>query len=185
MIDTAQEAPETVVLAMDEASLYLQATSMAVWGPRGQPLTLRCDPGRAKTSFYGTLDLKSGQELVSQVDTMNAQATAEHLNLLLTSYPDVPVLLLWDRAPWHRGEEIRTVLEANPRLELLVFPTAAPDLNPQEQVWKATRRAVSHNHTEPRLPGLAKRFKNHLTTTVFHNSFLARYGWYLVYPNST
>jgi transposase len=173
------------VLALDEASLYLQATTMAVWGSRGQVLTLRCDPSRTKTSFYGTLDLKSGRELVTQVDTMNAEATAEHLKLLLTTYPDVPLLLLWDRAPWHRGAEIREVLEANPRLELLVFPTAAPDLNPQEQVWKATRRAVSHNHTEPRLPGLAKRFKNHLTSTSFHSSFLEQYGWYLVCPKST
>jgi transposase len=170
---------------MDEASLYLSATTMAVWGPRGQPLTVRCDPSRAKTSFYGTLDLKTGHELVSQVDTMNAQATASHLNTLLTTYPDVPILLFWDRAPWHRGAEIRAVLEANPRLELLVFPTAAPDLNPQEHVWKATRRAVSHNHTERRLPGLAERFKTHLTSTSFHSSFLDRYGWYLVCPEST
>ena len=29
---------------MDEASLYLQATTMAVWGPRGQPVTVRSDP---------------------------------------------------------------------------------------------------------------------------------------------
>src|SRR5207249_6552237 len=120
LIDTAQDAPETVVLAMDEASLYLSATTMAAWGPRGQPLTVRCDPSRAKTSFYGTLDLKTGHELVTQVDTMNAQATAGHLNTLLTTYPDVPILLFWDRAPWHRGAEIRAVLEANPRLELLV-----------------------------------------------------------------
>ena len=170
---------------MDEASLYLQATTMAAWGPRGQPLTVRCDPSRAKTSFYGTLDLKTGHELVTQVDTMNAEATAGHLNTLLTTYPDVPILLFWDRAPWHRGAEIRAVLEANPRLELLVFPTAAPDLNPQEHVWKATRRAVSHNHTERRLPGLAERFKTHLTSTSFHSSFLDRYGWYLVCPEST
>jgi transposase len=170
---------------MDEASLYLQATPMAVWGPRGQPLTLRCDPSRTKTSFYGTLELKTGHEVVSQVDTMNAEATAEHLKLLLTTYPDVPLLLLWDRAPWHRGEEIRAVVEANPRLELLAFPTAAPDLNPQEHVWKATRRAVSHNHTERRLPGLAERFKTHLMSTSFHSSFLDRYGWYLVCPGFT
>gem|GEM_PF-7098491 len=31
--------------------------------------------------------------------------------------PDVPILLLWDRAPWHRGSEIQGVLHANPRLD--------------------------------------------------------------------
>ena len=158
---------------------------MAVWGPRGQPLVVRCDPSRNKTNFYGTLDLKTGHEVVTQVDTMNAQATAAHLNTLLSAYPDVPIVLLWDRAPWHRGAPIRDVLTANPRLELIVFPTAAPDLNPQEHVWKASRRAVSHNHTQHRLPDLAQRFKDHLTATTFHSSFLERYGWYLVCPKST
>lgn len=171
-----------MIIAMDEASLYLQATTMAVWGPRGQPLTVRTDPGRAKTSFYGALNLKTGQVLAQQVEHMTAEATAGYLETLLETYHDVPILLLWDRAPWHRGEKIREVQAANPRLELVVFPTAAPDLNPQEHVWKATRRAVSHNHTQRRLPGLAKRFKDHLTASTFRSSFLDRYGWNLVCP---
>jgi transposase len=170
---------------MDEASLYLQATTMAVWGPRGQPLTVRCDPSRAKTSFYGALNLKTGQVRAQEVEHMTAEATASYLETLLEAYPQVPLLLLWDRAPWHRGKKIREVLAAHPRLELVVFPTAAPDLNPQEHVWKATRRAVSHNHIERRLPGLAKRFKEHLTSTTFRSSFLDQYGWNLVCPRST
>jgi transposase len=79
---------------------------------------------------------------------MTAEATASYLETLLDAYPDVPIMLLWDRAPWHRGEKMREVLAANPRLELVVFKAAALDLNPQEHVWKATRRAVSRNHTE-------------------------------------
>lgn len=169
---------------MDEASLYLQATTMAVWGPRGQPLVVRCDPSRAKTSFYGALNLKTGQVVAEQVEQMTAETTASYLETLLLRYPEVPILLLWDRAPWHRGDKIREVLTANPRLEIVTFPTAAPDLNPQEHVWKATRRAVSHNHTQRRLPDLAKRFEAHLTNTTFQSSFLERYGWNLVYPRS-
>lgn len=169
---------------MDEASLYLQATTMAVWGPRGQPLLVRLDPSRTKTSFYDALDLKTGQVLAQQVEQMTAETTASYLEILLERYPAVPIVLLWDRAPWHRGEKIRDVQAANPRLEIVTFPTAAPDLNPQEHVWKATRRAVSHNHTQRRLPDLAKRFKAHLTTATFQSSFLERYGWNLVCPRS-
>jgi transposase len=158
---------------------------MAVWAPRGQAFTVRCDPGRAHASFYGTLNLKSEREIVTTVETMNAEATALHLQALLDAHPDVNILLLWDRAPWHQGEAIRTVREANPRLEIIEFPTAAPDLNPQEHVWRATRRKVCHNHTQRRLPGLAERFKQHLTTSTFHSSFLDRYGWTLVCPGFT
>ncbi len=116
---------------------------------------------------------------------MNAQATAAHLTTILAQYPEVPILLLWDRAPWHRGVGIRDVLAANPRLHLVVFPTASPDLNPQEHVWKAARRAISHNHTQSRLSGLAARFNAYVTNTTFRSSFLDQYGWNLVCPRFT
>ncbi|MDQ5852385.1 MAG: IS630 family transposase [Chloroflexota bacterium] len=173
-----------MILAEDEASLYLQATTMRVWAPRGQAPVVAADPGRAKTSFYGTLNLHTGAEIVTQADTMNAEATARHLEQVLATHPDVPLLLLWDRAPWHRGEPIRVVLAANPRLEIMVLPVAAPDLNPQEHVWKATREAVSHNHRDKQLATLAERFKGHLTTTIFPTSFLEHRGFYTIHPRS-
>ena len=117
-----------------------------------------------------------------RADKMNAVSSAKHLEQILQTYPSQNILLLWDRAPWHRGAAIRRILEANPRLEVLRFPVAAPELNPQEQVWKATRRAVSHNHTEPKLLGLADRFEKHLTTTQFPSSFLDRYGYNRIRP---
>lgn len=170
---------------MDEASLYLQATTMAVWAPKGHEVVVRCEPSRKKTSFYGTLDLKTGREIVREAETLNAQTTADYLQQILTTYPDRPVLLLWDKAPWHRGPAIQAVLEAHPRLELMTFPTASPDLNPQEHVWRATRRAVSHNHTQSRLPELATNFKQHLVSSTFECSFLDRFGWSLVCPGFT
>ncbi len=173
-----------MILAEDEASLYLQATTMRVWALRGQQPVVAVDPGRAKTSFYGTLNLHSGAEIVTQGEKMNAEATAQHLEQLLAAYPEVPLLLLWDRAPWHRGEKVREVLAANPRLEIMVFPVAAPDLNPQEHVWKATREAVSHNHQERQLATLAERFKGHLTATIFPTTFLEHRGFYTIHPRS-
>jgi len=174
-MDIAQTAPETVILAEDEASLYLQATTTAVWAPRGQTPLVRVPPNRDKVSFYGTLNLQSGQQVATREPAMNSDATARHLNNVLATYPDVPILLLWDRASWHGGPAVRAVLEANRRLEVMRFPTAAPDLNPQEMVWKATRAVISHNHDEPRLPSLADRFEHHLASTTFCYSLLQKY----------
>jgi transposase len=141
-MDIAQGAPQTVIMPQDEASMYLQATTMAVWAPRGQTPVVRIHPGREKLNFYGALNLQTGQEIVMRATVMNAATTAQHLVQILQVVPEVPLLLLWDRAPWHFGPPIREVLAANPRLEVMYFPVAAPDLNPQEHVWKATRRAV-------------------------------------------
>lgn len=174
-MDMAQTAPQTVILAEDEASLYLQATTTAVWAPQGQTPVARVHPNRDKVSFYGTLNLHSGEEVATQEATLNGEATARHLQKVLDTYPEVPLLLLWDRAPWHGGPFVRAVLEANPRLEVMCLPTAAPDLNPQEMVWKATRAVVSHNHDERQLPSLADRFEQHLAATTFSYSLLEKY----------
>jgi transposase len=171
-----------VILAEDEASLYLQATTTAVWAPRGQTPVVRSHPGREKVNFYGTLNLHTGHELVMQSEKMNAETTTEHLQQILDAVPNAPILLLWDRAPWHSGEPIRELLAANPRLEIMYLPTAAPDFNPQEHVWKATRRAVSHNHLIPRIPELADKFERHLKANTFESSFLDRYGYNAIYP---
>jgi transposase len=143
---------------------------------------VRADPGRAKTNFYGTLNLKTGQELAMRSDIMNVEVSAQHLEILLDTNPDVPIILFWDRAPWHRGKSIDKVLEENPRLEIIFFPTASPDLNLQEHVWKAVRKAVSHNHLEVRLPELADRFLYKLNSSTFESSFLDKYGYSTVFP---
>jgi len=121
--------------------------------------------------------LQSGQEVAMRSDLMNAEGSAQYLEMILEKNPEVPIILLWDRAPWHRGKPIDQVLEEHPRLEIIFFPTASPDLNPQEQVWKAVRKQVSHNHLEARLPELADRFLNKLNSTTFQSSFLDKYGF--------
>ncbi len=113
---------------------------------------------------------------------MNAAATAMYLEFLVEAIPDRPILLFWARAPWHQGAAIRRVWKAHPRLELMTYPTASPELNPQEQVWKAVRRACSHNHDRVRLPELAEQFQNHLAMHQFESAFLARYGYTAIRP---
>jgi hypothetical protein len=82
--------------------------------------------------FYGSLNLLTGEEIVTRSTVMKAETTALHLLQVLEAIPDKPVLMLIDKAPWHFGPAIDALLVTNPRLELMYFPTAAPDLNPQE-----------------------------------------------------
>jgi transposase len=181
-MDIVQEAPDTVFLAEDEASLYLQATTKLVWSPRGQTPVVRVDPSREKTCFYGTLDLQSGRVLAMRALLMNSATTALYLRQVLAAIPERPILLLWDHAPWHRGALVRELLAENPRLEVFPLPVAAPELNPQEHVWKATRHKVSHNHTQKRTAELADRFEEHLTSHTFPCSLLDKLAYNKLRP---
>lgn len=164
-------------MATDEASLYLQATLRAVWHWRGETPVVKLHPGRECVHFYGSLNLLTGAEVVTRSTVMKAETTALHMQQVLAANPDHPVLMLLDRAPWHSGPAIDAVVAANPHLELMYFATAAPDLNPQEQVWKAARDNVSHNHLVAKLGQLATDFETYLKTTTFASSLLADHDY--------
>jgi transposase len=166
----------------DYGGTYLQASVMRVWAPIAQTPVVKADPGRDDTHFYGALNLKTGEQVVLGSERMNAQVSARFLTRLLLAYPDKPLLLLWDRAPRHRGPAIRTILEAHRRLGVLWLPAGSPELNPQEHVPKAPRQAVSHNHTRSKLAELAQAFETHLTTTRFACALLEKHGYNSLCP---
>jgi len=164
--------------------MYLQATTTSVWAPVGQTPVVRVHPQREKINFYGTLNLNSGEEIISRAKTMNSEATAIHLKQILAAYPQQQILLFWDRAKWHGGDAVQQLLAENPRLEVMKYPTAAPELNPQEHVWKAARQHVSHNHDKANLAEVADRFEHYLRTNKFAYSFLEKFGLETIWARS-
>lgn len=151
---------------------------MRVWAPAGQTPIVKVAANRDNTHFYGALDLATGTQTVMRSELMNAQSAVVFLDRLLQTYPGRPLLLLWDRAPWHKGEALRHLLEVNPRLEIMWFPPGCPELNPQEHVWKAAREAISHNHQQVKMADLADAFEKHLTATRFPCSLLDKHGYH-------
>ncbi len=141
----------------------------------GQTPIMRAHLQRDKVNFYGMLDLVIRTEIVTRAEKMNSAATAIHLQQILDAYSDKPILLFWDRAKWHGGAAVKQILADNPRRKVMKYPPAAPDLNPQEQVWKAARHHVSHNHDRSKLSELADSFEQFLRTNTFGYSFLEKY----------
>lgn len=55
-----------------------------------------------------------------------------------------PVIVLWDGGSIHRGPQIRALCSGLPRLHLERFPAYAPELNPDEGVWKHSKAALAN-----------------------------------------
>lgn len=170
MTDFLQGHPDGVILALDQMSLYFQATLTRVWSPIGQTPIVSVAPQRDCIHFYGALNLRDGREVALPVAEANAEMTTNFLMILLMLYPQ-PILLLLDRAPWHFGE-VTTFIEQTDRLHVLYFPPACPDLNPQEHVWERARDAISHNHTYRQFQPLMDAFETYLNETLFATNFI-------------
>jgi len=174
--DFQQDHPDGLIITMDEMSLYLQATTTRVWYPMGQRPIVTVSPQRDCQHWYGALCLNNGQEVALSVPGLDSQTTLHFLAHVLTAFPTQPILLFLDRATWHRGDAIRAFLLQNPRLHLIYFPPACPQLNPQEHVWKAARKAVSHNHTFPTLSALRAAFAHFLDSTLFRFHWVEKFA---------
>jgi transposase len=155
---------------MDQMSLYFQATLTRVWAPVGQTPMVAVHPGRDSLHFYGTLNLRDGREIALPATQMTSEITTNFLMILLMLYPQ-PILLLLDRATWHFGE-VTTLIEQTERLQVVYFPPACPDLNPQEHVWAQARDAISHNHSYRQFQILTDDFETYLNETLFSTKFM-------------
>jgi len=71
------------------------------------------------------------------------------------------VFLLWDNASIHKGPVMRTLQRRFRRLRVVHLPAYAPELNPDEGVWRNAKRALA-NARPDRLDDL----RESLTTTL-------------------
>jgi len=174
--DKLQAHPDLVILTMDQMSLYFQATLTRVWSPIGHTPIVRVAPQRDHVHFYGVLDVRTGRDIAVTAPEQTNEVTADFLRILLLLFPNRPILLLLDRAPWHHGPAINDILAEHDCLELMYFPPACPDLNPQEHVWGQTRETISHNHDYSCFDMLISDFEAHLNETPFETDFMEKYG---------
>jgi transposase len=171
--DLLQDDPQAVILAADQAQLWAQAAPYRAWSLVGQTPVLTVAAQRYRVVFYGALELATGEEQAIMTDKMTRLTTVTFIQYLLARYPHRRILLLLDRATWHFGPPIDALLAQQPRLELFYLPTACPELNPQEHVWAAVRRAVTRDTTFPKL---VDRFLYALHTTRFRPLLFDHYA---------
>lgn len=176
MTDLLQDHSNLAILTLDQMSLYFQATLTRVWALKGQTPIVRMTPQRNLVHFYGALDVRNGREIALPALEQTGAVTADFIRILLMLFPTQHILLLLDRAPWHFGPAIQSLLAGTDRLELMYYPVACPDLNPQEHVWAQAREAISHNHSYTCFETLIADFDAYLNENLFETNFMDKYG---------
>ena len=175
MTDFLQRHPNGVILTLDEMSFYYRATLTRVWSQVGDTPIIAVDASRIHLHFYGALNVRTGQEIAMRADAETSEYTANFLMILLMIYAHQPILLLLDRAPWHKKDVTRLIAETQ-RLEVIYFPVACPDLNPQEHVWEQARDQISHNHEYTNFDKLVDALETYLNETPFNTNFIEKYA---------
>ncbi len=82
------------------------------------------------------------------------------------------LLIFWDGAGWHRGSKVQEFIKEDKNIEIIYFPKYAPELNPQEYVWKNGRSKVTHNEFIKDIDQSTDKFVDYLNNTNFNYPLL-------------
>lgn len=172
-ITDALNDPNTVVLVEDEMFLTTQTTTQKIWLPKGEFPKIDVSSKRQLRCIYGFLNVSSGKEHAFKTTAANSDETCKILNLIGNEYKNYKIVIIWDNAIWHKSLKIKSFLsETKHKLHLITLPPYAPDLNPQENVWKAGRSNVSHNQFIDNIDTATDEFVGYLGNQIFDYKFL-------------
>jgi transposase len=127
----------------DECHLLAGNASGYGWGRKSERLTVQVANPKERQSYFGALDAKSGELLLSEVEYANSDTTVEFLETLQEHYSGKQLWVIWDNASYHKSETVRLYLQkVNGQLPhkdwpltLFNFAPNAPEQNPIEAVW--------------------------------------------------
>ena len=137
---------------VDEAHFHRDLDAGYTWSLRNEPAyrLSDCAPLSDRINWYGAYDFS--QRPVFHLERRRLQrraygAVPEKLAAWL-GYKDVPTIIIWDGAPWHRN---KTVQQKATELKLTLqrLPGYSPDLNPIEGLWKWMRVDVTQQFCYP------------------------------------
>ena len=126
----------TIVFA-DQSGFYLLPGVVRTYAPVGQTPTLQEHLSRDHLSVMSAITLEGKLYMTEQERAFKGDDVVRFLKHLLRQIPG-KLLLIWDGSPIHRGRAVKDYLSggASRRLKLEQLPGYAPDLNPDEGVWK-------------------------------------------------
>ncbi len=167
----------TIVFCEDEMVLSIKSTTQKVWLPQGEyPVIIETTGTRKNVSFYGFLNMKTGAQHTFITEYQNMYITRDQLIQLREIYKDKHFVIIWDNAGWHRGSQVVKWVQEDKNTQIIYFPPYSPDMNPQEHVWKAGRKAVTHNRQILNIQETAQEFKTYLESQTFTYDLLGFRG---------
>ncbi len=121
-----------------------------VWGKTDERIEVPIVNQRSKQTYYGALNLATGQCLIQDYEAGNSESTIAFVQYLLSQCPGSRIALIWDGASYHRSQEVRAYLaslnqgldEPNWKITCIRLAPNAPQQNPIEDIWLQAKRFI-------------------------------------------
>lgn len=147
----AETEANEVVFFMDAVHPQHNTRSDYAWIKRGTNKEIPTNSGRKRININGAMNAHQPDDVVVvEAESINAQATQELFEKLLTKHADKEkIYVLSDNARYYANADLKEWLQQNPKIQLLHLPPYSPNLNLIERLWKFLRKKVINLHYYP------------------------------------
>ena len=137
------------MLLFSDATIVTETPSLrACWSPLGEQAEVPITGNRSKRVLYGALSVRTGSACLDEAARWNQQTFQEHLRHVRSVWRGWHVVLFVDRGSPHTAQGSRALAEAL-GIELRFLPTACPELNPLEGLWRYIKGEILPNEPTP------------------------------------
>src|SRR5215210_4171524 len=125
------------IVFCDQSGFYLLPTVVRTYAPMGETPILREHLSRDHLSAMSGITLEGKLYMLEQDRSFKGEDVVRFLKHLMHHIPG-KLLIIWDGSPIHRSRTVKDFLAsgASSRVQLEQLPGYAPDLNPDEGIWK-------------------------------------------------
>jgi transposase len=128
------------ILFVDESGVYLLPAVVRTWAPHGQTPVLQHTLTRDHLSIISAVSPAGALYFQVQRRSFDSVGVTRFLDALHAQIPG-KLLVIWDGGSIHRGQVIQDYLDrgAAAWLRLETLPGYAPELNPDEGIWRSLK----------------------------------------------
>ena len=128
---------DRTIVFCDQSGFYLLPAVVRTYAPVGKTPILHENLTRDHLSAMSGITLDGKLYMIEQERAFKSKDVVRFLKHLMRQIGG-KLLVIWDGSPIHRGRTVKNFLSsgAASRLQLEQLPGYAPDLNPDEGVWK-------------------------------------------------
>lgn len=135
----------TVTLFSDATIVTETPPLRASWSKVGEPAEVAISGNRRKAAVYAALNIATGTRQVDLASRWDGDSFRDHLRQIRSRWRGWNIVLFLDRGSPHTAKRSRQ-LAADSGIEVRWLPTACPELNPVEDLWKWLKGTVLPNH---------------------------------------
>lgn len=152
---------QAMLYFQDESGVSLTSVLGKTWALKGNTPIAKVTGNRG--SFCVTSAISPAGKLVFRIEKgkVNAVKHVEFLEQIMKQHPRRKIIVIEDRSPVHRAKLVQEFVQQHEhRLAVYKLPPYAPELNPDEHVWKYLKAYQLKSHqakTTDELKSFVKR----------------------------